>query len=105
MRQAPVLGLYDFPFARLRRDLRQLLDDPAQAVFFELGRAGHRLGVFARPERAAVRAEQIGHRAGLRGQSSQFVEQALLRRRSQQRLVRVLAVHVDQQLAHFTQLP
>ena len=104
MRQPLVLGLHGVPLARLGRQRFELLDDPAHAVLFGERAGRHCLGLFARALFALPVGPRLPEFAALACEPAVLVEQRELGGALQQRLVRVLAVHVEQELAEFAQL-
>ena len=104
VRQAAVLGLHGFPLARRGGEFAEFLDRPAQPVLLGERRLGHLLRGLAGTQRAAPLGPQRADLGGLHAQAAVLVEQGELRGGAQQGLMGVLAVHVDQQFAQFTQL-
>jgi len=104
VRQALVIRFDNLPFARLRRNLAEFLHNPSQAVLLRRGARRHRFGFLARPLAVAPMSECGSDPGGLFAEAAMLVEQMLLRARLQQRLMRVLTVHIDQQFAQLAQL-
>lgn len=104
MREPLVLGGDLVPFARLRRELVELGELPRELFAFELALALVRLRGVDRVRRVApcAIAARDGGRVGREPRVR--VEQLALRVRAHQQLMRVLAVDVDEHLAHFAQL-
>ncbi len=104
VRQALVFDRNFFPFARLRRERVELIDDPAQPLLLGQRAGGHRLRLLACALRTLPGGECVGGCTPVHSQRTMLVEQLQLRGGPQQRLMRVLAVHVDQVLTELAQL-
>ncbi len=104
VRQAMVLGLDLFPLAGLGAKFLQFVDLPFDALALELGFARLLLGGFACAHHGVPLAVALADHAHSAFQACVGIEQAALRIRLEQQLMRMLAVNVDQLLAHFAQL-
>ncbi len=104
MRQAPVLGVDLFPFARLRRKFVQFGELPGETLALQLQFAVARLRMLDGLNLVAPRPPCP--RDGCRGfrEAGMGVEQFALRVRTHQQLVRMLPMNIHQHLADFAQL-
>ena len=104
MRKAAVLIADVSPLARLQRQFVQLRHLPFQPLAFLQDVFGIAFEFLARAPHRLPAAVRIGHRLRLQLQAGLVIQQLALRIGAQQRLMRVLAMNIDQQLAQFTQL-